>query len=300
MASNPLKHFGRVPKIYIKLPTNGKFYPSDQFQYSPNGEVPLKAMTATDELMLNNPDALLNGDAIYQILRSCTVNCKDVKLLTVPDVEAMLLGIQYASRGDKLKINCNCPQCQNSQEEEFSIRSILDATVSINDTDIEPFIILEDSEVPLRINMRPQLYHDVTNANIVLYEQARLTQVLRTSNSITDEERREKMEEAFKRIATFQKETLLNSIESVDILTKEDGSYVVQEKVTDRKFILEFIDDMENDRSAIINEKLTRLNNDIGVPSQFPVVCKNEECNHEFIVEVKFDQANFSGNNYSS
>lgn len=298
MANNPLKHFGRVPKIYIKLPTNGKFYPSDQFQYSPNGEIPLKAMTATDELILNNPDALLNGDAIYQILRSCTVNCKDVKLLTVPDVDAMLLGIQYASRGDKLKINCICPKCQHTQEEEFSIRNILDATVSINDTDIEPFIILEDGEVPLRINMRPQLYHDVTNANIVLYEQARLTQVLRTSNSITDEERRTRLEEAFKRIATFQKETLLNSIESVDILTKEDGEYIVQEKVTDRKFILEFIDDMANDRSTLINEKLARLNNDIGVPSQFPVQCKSEECNHEYTVEVKFDQANFSGNNY--
>ena len=297
MASNPLKHFGRVPKIYIKLPTNGKFYPEDQFQYSPNGEVPLKAMTATDELILNNPDALLNGDAIYQLLRSCTVNCKDVKLLTVPDVDAMLLGIQYASRGDKLKINCTCPKCKHLQDEEFSIRSILDATVTMNDTDIEPFLILEDGEVPLRINMRPQLYHDVTNANIVLYEQARLTQVLRTSNSISDEERRTRMEEAFKRIADFQKQTLLNSIESVDILTKEDGDYVVQERVSDRKFIMEFIDDMESDRSDAINGKLGRLNNDIGVPSNFPVICKNEACGHEYSVEVKFDQSNFSGNN---
>jgi len=130
-----------------------------------------------------------------------------------------------------------------------------------------------------------------------LYEQARLTQVLRTSNSISDEERRTRMEEAFKRIADFQKQTLLNSIESVDILTKEDGDYVVQERVSDRKFIMEFIDDMESDRSDAINGKLGRLNNDIGVPSNFPVICKNEACGHEYSVEVKFDQSNFSGNN---
>ena len=58
--TNPLKPFSRTPKIYVRLPTQGKFYPENFIASSPNNEVPVKAMTASDDMIINNPDAPLN------------------------------------------------------------------------------------------------------------------------------------------------------------------------------------------------------------------------------------------------
>ena len=58
-----LKDFYRSPKLYIQLPSGGKFYDDDVIDWPESGELPILAMTPRDELIVRNPDALLNGDA---------------------------------------------------------------------------------------------------------------------------------------------------------------------------------------------------------------------------------------------
>ena len=66
---NPLAGHFRVPKLYTELPSGGKFYDSDTIDFTENDELPVFPMTAKDEIMLKNPDALLNGEAVGAINR---------------------------------------------------------------------------------------------------------------------------------------------------------------------------------------------------------------------------------------
>ena len=295
--TNPLKPFSRTPKIYVRLPTQGKFYPENFIASSPNNEVPVKAMTASDDMIINNPDALLNGDAVYTIIQSCLNQCKDVHKLLIPDVEVILAGIRYASKGDNLKFKTKCPHCSHETEEIVSIRMLLGASTTIDDLDEKPFYEISDNpEQKVRINMHPSPYDTVTQANIVVFEQARLIQFMQDNPEISMEERNDRLRKSFDRLATFQLNILLSSIESVDIVAVDPTGQEVVTKVTDKNHIKEFIDDLEKEHAEGINKKLETLNG-IGLPSDIDIQC--DECGEMYPMEVKFDPSNFSEDTFS-
>jgi len=294
MAINPLKQYARIPKIYVKLPTNGKFYPTDMFEYTANGEVGVKAMTATDDLYMSNPDSLLNSDSVYHVLKSCVVGLKDPRKLKVPDVNALMMAIRGASKGDKLKLTTVCPKCGEEHEETLSVRSLLDATATLEASGINPVIEFKKEDFTIRVNTQSSPYNDVTGANIVAFELARLQQYISNNPDMPDVERQNRMSDAFQKMADFQKTVFLNSVESVD-LVQMSGEEEVVTKVTDKAHIEEFFLDLESADTQLINENVAKLTNDIGVPNEIPVVCPH--CEHEYTMEVKFDPSNFSEDN---
>lgn len=292
---NPLKKFSRTPKIYVRLPSEHKFYPPEFISTSPNGEVPIKALTATDDLIMNNADALLNGDAVMRVVQSCTDGCIDVSSLLIPDVETILLGIRYASKGDKMKFKSKCPHCSHEDEEAVSIRTLLDNSVMISDCgETTTFTIEGEDGTKVNVNIHPSPYKDHTNANMVMFEQTRILQFISANKNIKEDERQEKMRKSFELMAEFQLNVLINSIESVDIIQGHGEEQVVT-KVTDKKHIREFINDIEKDHAKAIEQKLEKLNK-IGTPRELTVVCN--KCSEEHQMEVRFDPVNFSANTF--
>ena len=61
--TNPLQQYYRQPAIYIKLPSEGRYYDKNTFTPTETGELPILPMTAKDELAFKTPDALINGQA---------------------------------------------------------------------------------------------------------------------------------------------------------------------------------------------------------------------------------------------
>ena len=49
MESNPLKQYFRQPSVYVRLPSQGKFWPKDSLNMPANGELPVLPMTTMDE-----------------------------------------------------------------------------------------------------------------------------------------------------------------------------------------------------------------------------------------------------------
>ena len=75
--NNPLAGLMRQPKIYIKLPSGGEFWPKGSIDMPENGELPVFSMTAKDELMIKIPDALVNGQAIVDVIQNCIPSIKN-------------------------------------------------------------------------------------------------------------------------------------------------------------------------------------------------------------------------------
>jgi hypothetical protein len=91
--NNPLKSFFRKPGIWIKLPSQGNYYTTKPADLNDMGEIPVYPMTAKDELMLKNADALLNGTAITGLIKSCAPSIVDPENMPAVDLDTLLVAI---------------------------------------------------------------------------------------------------------------------------------------------------------------------------------------------------------------
>lgn len=117
---NPLMDFARIIECSIKLPSNGSWYDDDNISFNSIGEVDIKAMLPKDELLLTNPESLISGETIIQVIKSCCPGIKRPEELYYPDVNALLLGIHKATYGDEIKLHGICPNCTQKRFEEYT------------------------------------------------------------------------------------------------------------------------------------------------------------------------------------
>ena len=111
--ANPLKQFFRQPAVYIKLPSDGQFWPDKAISMTENRELPVLPMTAIDEITYRTPDALYNGSATINVIQSCVPNIKNAWHMPTVDIDTVLVAIRVATYGHELEINTQCPNCEH-------------------------------------------------------------------------------------------------------------------------------------------------------------------------------------------
>ena len=108
-SANPLKQFFRQPVIYLRLPSNGEFWPEGSLIMPANRELPVYPMTAIDEITYRTPDALYNGQAVINVIQSCIPNIRNAWGMPAIDTNAILVAIRIASYGHELEHSTRSP-----------------------------------------------------------------------------------------------------------------------------------------------------------------------------------------------
>ena len=145
MTENPLSKYFRKPAIYVSLPSKGNFNPEiDQTMIDEVGVLP---MTAIDEIGMRSPDALLNGEAMISLIKSCVPSIPNVRNLCNIDVEALYLAIQYATYGKDITHTHTCSKCGTKSDFNIDINFLLNKFPEIDK--VEP-ILYEDLVIHLR------------------------------------------------------------------------------------------------------------------------------------------------------
>ncbi len=272
-AVNPLSNYFRQPKIYLKLPSRGEFYPADSLDRSEIGEYAVYAMTAKDELMFKTPDALLNGQATIEIIKSCIPSIKNPWLMPSIDVDAALVAIRIATYGEEMEVRANCPSCNAENEYAFQLTNYLEL--------LNAFEFKGQLHVgPLVITIRPYNYQEVTKSTIKAIEQRRIFDII-NDEQLSDEEKLNRYGNSFVKLTELTVDIIVGCIESI---TSPEGV------VTDRKMIKEFIDNAPTDVFNTINDHVTEMKNQLDMKAQH-VSCN--ECKYEFDVTITMDQSNF-------
>jgi len=93
-SGNPLAGYMRTPQIYLSLPSKGKYWKEGSVDWPSNGELPVLAMSTRDELVLKSPDALMNGQAVVDVIEHCIPAIKDAWEIPVCDFDHILIGIE--------------------------------------------------------------------------------------------------------------------------------------------------------------------------------------------------------------
>ena len=280
---NPLEGFLRVPKLYVSLPSRGKFSELDT-QSQITDEIPIFPMTAKDETMLRNPDALLNGESLVSVIRSVT-GIQDVYNLSSNDVDVILLASRYATYGQDLPITSDCPECKHNNESNVNIEAILETVEELED---EYIVSLDNG---LTVYIRPYTYKDSQMAALQAFRETtelnRLTSDETAENRIDDFEKLKVFNKSFQAMADLNIVILANSIVKVIIPGTEDEE---PNEVTNKKHILAWVQGIGKQEADLIMDEANSVN-EKGIAREWELECP--ECKHSYKQKIEFNPASF-------
>lgn len=275
MTHNPLHKYFRAVKLHTNLPSGSNYYDANDVEINDTGEVAVYAMTAGDEIALKNPDALLNGEAIWQLISSCIPAIKNPKVLLSNDVEVALIAIKHASNGGEITISTNCPKCSSDNEYTITPTQTLGTIESL---DKEYTVEIENGIV---FHLRPFLFTETLRALRMQFEQESFLKNVSSPDELT---KAAAYSDALKKFVLLNAELLVNCILKITHVSDQDAS------TTDRDQIKEFLNNVESPVVESINRELQRINK-IGSNRSFTATCSS--CNHNWEAEINFNPTSF-------
>ena len=295
ISPNPLARYFRQPGIHITLPSRGLYNKPEDVELEDNGEIPIYPMTAADEIIIKNPDSLLNGSALERLLNSCVPNIKAPKLIPICDVDVIMMAIRKVSYGDKMPVSSRCPKCGHENDVEIEIDWILSQVKDLPD---EHFIRATDDLV---VYISPYTLSTNNRINLATFEETKLLQNMVGTNA-AEGDRVKAFTESFAKITHLNIELLSESILRI---ATPDGD------VTNSRHIHEFIRNADKRIIDKIREGVKFLN-DFGLPKSIKMTCLNPDtrsekdqesdkenlqpCNHEYDTEIVYDPVSFFAN----
>jgi hypothetical protein len=272
--SNPLQKYFRQPGVYIKLPSEGEFWPPNSLNLPANGEIPVYPLTTRDEIALRTPDALMNGAGVADVIQSCCPNILDAWKMPTIDVDAVLIAIRIASYGHMMDFDMNCPYCNAENSFQQDLR---DNLAAIKKPDYKKTITTEN----LIIKLRPAAYFEANKTGQINFEEQKLMQAVENTD-LDPGVRNLQISQSTKRLV----EIGLDNLTAVtDYIATDEGDVV-----KDPKFIRDFYVNASSSTVKLINEQLEAFTKEY---SQKTLLANCTSCSKDFEVPIEFNYTNF-------
>ena len=274
--SNPLSKYFRKPTIYVQIPTGGRFNP--EIDKTILDEIPIMPMTAIDEISMSNPDELLNGEALVNLIASCVPSIPEPRNLCNVDADFLYLAIKHATYGKNIEHTHTCSNCEEQADYNIDINSILDKFPEIHD--VEP-VEYKD----LKIYVHPPKMESMTRMALIEVEQTRILDAISDTGdeSITEIELAKQFALSFRKVSKQNVNLLIEAIDRIETL---------DEVVTDKDTILEFMNNCETKVITRINDQITKVNNRPKDLTTFEFTC--DACDNKEKVKFELNPVNFS------
>ena len=270
---NPLKQFFRQPAIYMRLPSAGEYWPDGSINLPENKELPVYPMTAIDEITYRTPDALFNGQAVVNVIKSCIPTIIDPWAIPAQDLNAILVAIRIASYGHDLEVGTRCPACETESDYTLDLRQVLD---QLKAGDFETPMIHGD----LTITFQPMSYRSQNNSSQSQFEQQKNIQLIQGSD-MPDEEKIAQLNDSLTKITQLTMSALKWSISSIKTPTA---------LVTEPGFIEEFIKNCDRKLYTKIRDHIIGLRT---ASELKPLAIKCDNCSHDYQQQFNLDQTAF-------
>lgn len=261
MSDNPLKQYFRRPAVYIKLPSNGEGYPIDAVDIPENGEIPIYPMTAIDEITSRTPDALFNGTAVIELIRSCVPNIKDPWKINNIDLDPILIAIRAATFGSTMEVETTCPSCNEEAKYDADLTRIMSQFTA------------GDYKTPLKIGpvqikFSPMPFTEINKAGLAQFEMQKIMQII--TNLEDEEERNHKTSEAMKKLNDTYIDLITNMINFIK---------TPEATVLEKNYIREFLINCDKKTYDTIRDHSVALRQSSEIK---PLQIKCMHCGHEY------------------
>jgi len=206
MANNPLQKYFRQPKIYLTLPSKGRYYPDGTLDGDPES-LPVFGMTAMDEIMMKTPDALFSGESIVSVIRSCIPAIKDPWSMPQIDLDAVLIGIRMATYGQKLGMTYTCSKCREDNQFDVDLSRTLDYFLTLS---FDDHVFID----PLTVHLRPLTYKEQNETSLKQYELRRM--LFQIDESLPEEQKSKMINDILLKLTELQVLTFKKCIAAVE------------------------------------------------------------------------------------
>jgi hypothetical protein len=271
----------RQPKIYIKLPSNGNFWPEGSLEMTETGDFPVFSMTAKDELMLKIPDALISGQAVVDVIQHCVPNIKNAWNIPTIDLDVILIGIRLATYGENMSTPINLGN-DTELEYQVDLRLVMDALLTQITWD--PVVPINDD---LTIYVKPLPYSKISESAVKTFETQKIIDAVNNEN-INEDDKVKIFKESFKKLTEVTIGVVESSIYKID---SSAGS------TENPKYIKEFLDNADKEIFNKVQLHLDNLREINSVkPIRVPVTddMKEKGFTGEFVeIPLVFDPSTF-------
>jgi hypothetical protein len=277
--SNPLTKYFRQPKLYIRLPSGGKFYAKGAIEMPENEEMAVFSMTAKDELIMKTPDALLNGQATVDVIQSCLPNIKDAWQMPSIDLDAALIAIRLATYGEKMTLTVKTPVTGEEKSMDVDLRMLLD---QFSNLDYNSRVELAD----MVINLRPLTYREFTKGAIKTFEEQRIFNLV-NDERVSDEDKLQAFTNSFTKLTQLTVDMISKGISSIEL---------GDEVVTNRQHIEDFIKNADKSFFSAITKHLEEEKKKFTLKPLIAHASSDEIAlgvPATYEVPITFDQSNF-------
>ena len=98
----------------VDLPSGGKVYPPDHPLFLNGGVVEIRQMTAADEDILNDRQAIKKNNVLENLLRECITKPEGLNIddLIAADKMMILVALRVTGIGAEYKVNLECASCE--------------------------------------------------------------------------------------------------------------------------------------------------------------------------------------------
>lgn len=272
-STNPLARYFRQPAIYIKLPSNGNFWPEGSLELTPNGELPVYPMTSADEVVYRTPDALFNGQATVEVIQSCVPNIKNAWDIPVVDLDTILVSIRIASFGSSMPIGTKCPSCEEENNFDLNLNSVIDG---LTIPDYSETMSLGD----LVLHFKPLTYTEVNQNSMLQFEQQKTISLIANSES-PQEEKISTINNMMRKINDLTIHAIAESIEGIET---PDGA------VYDRNYIAEWLANADRKVFETVKDKIVSFREQTSLK---PLSMTCPDCQHKYEQTFTLDMSNF-------
>lgn len=228
--SNPLAGFMRQPKIYIRLPSKGAFWPEGSIVIPDNEELAVYSMTAKDELTFKTPDALMNGQGVVDVIQSCIPAIKDAWKTPTLDLDAILIAIRIATYGELMSLSHTVPNTAEEVDYQIDLRVLLDQLVNSS-----PWNEVVEISKDLTCFVKPLTYKHMTATSLKTFETQKLMQGI-NDESVPDEQKVELFNRTFKIMTDITTDLVADSVMAI---------HTPDASVNDPVFIKEFLENAD-------------------------------------------------------
>jgi hypothetical protein len=270
--NNPLRQYFRRPAVHLRLPSKGKYYADHVIDTPPTGELPVYPMTAIDEITVKTPDALFNGSAIPELIKSCIPDIKDPWAINNVDLDAVLISIKAATGDGEMDLDTICPACE--EESKYGV-SLVGMLTQLKDGDYDKEFVIND----LSIKFRPLTYREMNSASINQFE---IQKVFNSVEQITDDrEKAERAKSAIMLITELTMKLLANAIEYIGTPSA---------RVEETEYILDFLQNCDKESYNKIKDYHAKLKEDTTIK---PLQLTCMSCSHKYEQPFTLNTADF-------
>jgi hypothetical protein len=239
--TNPLAGLMRKPKLAVRLPSNGKFWPKGSLNISETSEYEVYSMTAKDEILLKNPGTQSGGQAVVNVIHSCIpsiVNAWDTPGI---DLDTILIAIRIATYGPILKTPVDING--TTYYVDVDLPTVLDDILNSSKWDEQ--LILDNGMV---IFLKPLPYKQISKAGVEATETQKIMNVV-NDEKLSEDKKLELFKESFVKLTDI---TIGVVAESIFKIITDNGT-----TVEDAKFINEYIQQCDRE---VFNQIRVRMN----------------------------------------